>query len=114
MPVATKEFILNYSTNRWKLNQKRNVGKTSDSIRICAPNSCNDWKNYYYKNIYSADHISNLGRTLFVKIKTYLPQEKRFHPELVASITEQDCIDYMHTLVTERVYNGYIKEHGGK
>lgn len=32
MPKAEKEFILNYATNRWQLNFKKNVGSTSDSI----------------------------------------------------------------------------------
>lgn len=48
MPVANKEFILNYTTNRWGLNKKVNVGPTSDSIRLCSPNSLQEWEDYYY------------------------------------------------------------------
>lgn len=39
MPRANKEFVLNYAMNRWQLNFKRNVGPTSDSIRLCNPSS---------------------------------------------------------------------------
>lgn len=35
MPLADKEFILNYSMNRWQLNFKKNVGATSENIRKC-------------------------------------------------------------------------------
>lgn len=44
MPKAEKEFILNYAMNRWQLNFKKNVGPTSDSIRICNPSSLEEWK----------------------------------------------------------------------
>lgn len=37
MPQSTKEWVLNYTVNRWGLNKKRRLGPTSDSIRICQP-----------------------------------------------------------------------------
>ena len=49
MPRAEKEFILNYATNRWQLNFKKNVGPTSDSIRLCNPSSYEEWQNYYWE-----------------------------------------------------------------
>ncbi|MBR6873857.1 MAG: MjaI family restriction endonuclease [Ruminococcus sp.] len=112
MPKAQKEFILNNATNRWKLNSKNNVGPTSDSIRICQPHSIDEWANYYYSNVRSREHIDSLGEKLFEKITTVLPDEERFHPNLLESITLDDCIEYMHTLVIDRTYNGYLKEHG--
>lgn len=112
MPKAQKEFILNYAMNRWQLNFKKNVGPTSDSIRLCSPKSYDEWKNYYYANVRSAKHIDGLGILLYGHIRNELPDEERFHPALVNSITQQDCIDYMHMVVIDRVYNGYIKEHG--
>ena len=114
MPLATKEFVLNYTMNRWQLNFKRNVGPTSDSIRICHPESFEQWQNYYYTNIRSREHIDELGRSLYRHIIDDLPGEMRFHPDLLTSITEQDCIDYMHMVVVERTYNGYLKERGLK
>ncbi|MGN0488305.1 MAG: MjaI family restriction endonuclease [Ruminococcus sp.] len=112
MPKAEKEFILNYAMNRWQLNFKKNVGATSDSIRLCQPNDINEWKNYYYSNVRSKEHIDSLGRKLYEKIITELPNEDRFHPNLLQSITLDDCIKYMHFLVIDRTYNGYLKEHG--
>ena len=112
MQKADKEFILNYATNRWQLNFKRNVGPTSDSIRLCQPNSLSEWENYYYLNVRSRDHIDSLGQKLYEKIVAELPLEDRFHPNLLQSITLNDCIDYMHFLVINRTYNGYLKEHG--
>ena len=47
MPIANKEFVLNYTTSRWGLNKKVNVGSTSDSIRLCSPNSLQEWEDYY-------------------------------------------------------------------
>lgn len=112
MPKAEKEFVLNYATNRWQLNFKKNVGPTSDSVRLCSPESLDEWKDYYYSNVRSKEHIDSLGRKLYEKINNELPSEKRFHPDLLSSISEADCIEYLHFLVINRVYNGYMKEHG--
>ena len=91
MPKATKEFILNYAMNRWQLNFKRNVGPTSESIRICSPSSPDVWWAYYFANVRTKEHLESLGRKLFQHITEDLPGEDRFHPTLLASITEQDC-----------------------
>lgn len=112
MPTANKEFVLNYAMNRWQLNFKRNVGPVSDSIRVCIPSSFDEWCDYYYTNVKSRQHLDDLGRTLYKKITEILPEETRFHPDLLDSITEQDCIDYMHMVVLQRTYDGYLKERG--
>lgn len=112
MPMAKKEFVLNYAMNRWQLNFKKNVGPTSDSIRICNPSSYEEWCDYYYSNVRSSEYLYSLGRILYQKIVDILPSEVRFHPNLLASITEQDCVDYIHTVVLKRTYNGYLKERG--
>lgn len=112
MPKAEKEFVLNYAMNRWQLNFKKNVGPTSDSIRRCAPSSLAEWREYYYTKVRSSAHIDSLGQALYAHITNDLPGENRFHPDLLASITEADCIHYMHQIVIDRVFNGYMKEHG--
>jgi hypothetical protein len=112
MPLANKEFILNYTMNRWQLNFKRNVGPTSDSIRQCQPNTLEEWREYYYNNVRPKDHIDSLGERLFYHVTNTLPGEKRFHPELLESIERSDCIEYMHNIVITRTYNGYAKERG--
>lgn len=98
-----KEWILNSAMNRYQLNFKRNVGATSESIRQCAPKNMEEWKNYYYSNVRSEQHIEELGRRLYVKITEVISSE-------VESITEQDCIDYMKELVINRTYEGYNTE----
>ncbi len=112
MPMANKEFVLNYATNRWGLNKKANVGPTSDSIRLCAPQSLQEWADYYYNNVRPYEHIDELGRKLYEKVRMVLPSEMRFFPALLDSITEDDCIQFLHQLVINRQYDGYCKENG--
>jgi len=112
MPKATKEFILNYAMNRWQLNFKKNVGPTSELIRSCAPSNFEEWKQYYFTHGRSESHIEELGGILYEKISRILPEEERFHPNLINSISRQDCIDYMFDVVLRRTFEGYMKEHG--
>lgn len=112
MPKAEKEFILNYAMNRWQLNFKKNVGPTSESIRMCKPKSIDEWSKFYYSNVRSYEHIDSLGDKLYKNIVEVLPFEDRFHPELISIITKEDCKSYMHQIVIDRTYNGYKKERG--
>ena len=98
-----KEWILNSAMNRFQLNFKRNVGPTSESIRMCSPKTVAEWRTYYFTNVKSKEHIEELGKKLYVKITEVIQSE-------VASITEQDCIDYMIQLVIDRTFDGYITE----
>lgn len=110
--VADKEFILNYTVNRWKLNRKGKVGKLSENIRRCTPSNIDDWKNYYYENVHSEKELKAVGKELYHHIKKDLPLEYRFHPRLIRSILQKDCIDYIHDLIFERTFSGFAKEHG--
>lgn len=112
MPQSKKEWVLNYTANRWGLNKKRRLGPTSESIRICQPETKEAWKDYYYTNVRSYEEVDNLGRLLYQHICNDLPREERFHPDLLASITEDDCIAYMHYLAIDTTYVGYAREHG--
>ncbi len=98
-----KEWILNSATNRFQLNYKRNVGATSEAIRKCAPKSLDEWRKYYYENIRSEEHITELGRKLYVKISEVLVAE-------IEGITEDDCISFLKQLVIDRTYDGYVRE----
>ncbi len=98
-----KEWILNSAMNRFQLNFKRNVGPTSESIRQCAPRTKDEWKDYYFKNVRSKEHIEELGKKLYVKITEVIQAE-------VAEISEEDCIDYMLQLVIDRTFDGYMTE----
>lgn len=103
---------MNYAANRWKLNQKRYIGATSESIRTAHPNSRDEWAAYYYSNVRRPDQIDQLGKILYDRIKNILPDEKCFHPDYIASITEQDCINYMHYLAIDTPWKGYAREQG--
>ncbi|HDP67805.1 MAG TPA: MjaI family restriction endonuclease [Candidatus Marinimicrobia bacterium] len=98
-----KEWILNSAMNRFQLNFKRNVGPTSESIRKCEPKTLEEWREYYFSNVRSKDHIIDLGKKLYIKITEVISAE-------VEKITEQDCIDYMLQLVIDRTFDGYWTE----
>ena len=98
-----KEWILNSAMNRFQLNFKRNVGPTSESIRACSPNNLEEWRDYYFSQVRSKEHIEELGRKLYIKITEVIQSE-------VEELKEQDCIDYMIQLVIERTYDGYTTE----
>lgn len=98
-----KEWILNSAMNRFQLNFKRNVGPTSASIRKCSPNTIEEWREYYFSNVKSKEHIEELGKKLYVKITEVIQSE-------VLEVSEQDCIDYMLQLVIDRTFDGYVTE----
>jgi hypothetical protein len=100
---VAKEWILNSAMNRFQLNFKRNVGPTSESIRQCAPKTIEEWRNYYFQNVRSKEHIIELGKKLYIKITEVIQAE-------VENITEKDCIDYILQLVINRTFDGYITE----
>ena len=98
-----KEWILNSATNRFQLNFARNVGKVSEEIRKCSPRTMRDWEAYYYANVYPREHLADLGRKLYVKITEVLASE-------IEDITENDCINFIKTLVINRTFDGYMTE----
>jgi hypothetical protein len=98
-----KEWVLNSAMNRFQLNFKRNVGATSEAIRRCSPKTLDEWREYYYHNVRSEEHITGLGKRLYVKISEVLVAE-------IDEITQEDCISYIKQLVIERTYDGYVRE----
>jgi hypothetical protein len=98
-----KEWILNSVMNRFQLNFKRNVGPTSESIRICAPKTKEQWEEYYFKNVKTKEQLIELGKRLYIKITEVVQAE-------LDNITEQDCIEYMINLVISRTFDGYMTE----
>ena len=98
-----KEWILNSAMNRFQLNFKRNVGAVSEEIRKCQPKNLKEWEEYYFKNVRSKEHIEQLGKKLYVKITEVISAE-------VEGVGEEDCIEYMVTLVINRTYDGYTTE----
>lgn len=70
-----KEWILNSAMNRFQLNFKRNVGAVSEAIRKCAPKTTEEWKEYYFQNVRTKEHIEDLGRRLYIKITEVISAE---------------------------------------
>lgn len=98
-----KEWILNQANMRWGLTKKNKVGPVSELIRKCSPKSLKDWEEYYYKNVYSKQHLEELGRRLYIKITEVCQAE-------IESITGEACIDFIINLVISRTYDGYQSE----
>ncbi len=42
-----RETLLNYGMNRWGLNKAASVGPISELIRQCAPDTFEDWEDFY-------------------------------------------------------------------
>lgn len=106
------ETLLNYGLNRWGLNKAYSVGALSELIRSCAPNELKEWEDFYFSkgkqkkkngiNI-TREYITGLGQTLYVKLSEVVQNE-------LASITEEECIEYAYNLVLRRTYDGYKTE----
>jgi len=95
--------LKNMVVNRFQLNQKHNVGPTSESIREYQPRSKEEWADFYYQHVRPREHIDELGRRMYQKI------QDEIIPAL-ESITVDECIAYMHELVIDRTYEGYVSE----
>ena len=110
-----RENLLNHGTNRWQLNQSKNVGKTSELIRICSPKNDIEWKKFYFENArtntkiaktskrITREKINQLGLELHKNISEKVSKE-------LENISEKECIDYMFNLVINRTFNGYETE----
>lgn len=98
-----KEWILNQSLNRWGLNKKKSVGPVSELIRICSPRTVDEWKQYYFRNVFPETYLEELGKKLYTKITEVIQFE-------VAEVTEADCIAYVKELVLHRTFAGYQTE----
>ena len=84
-------------------SRKNKVGPVAEHIRKCAPKTMGEWEQYYYSNVYSREHLEQLGRILFIKVTEICQAE-------IESITEQDCIDFLINLVISRTFDGYKSE----
>jgi hypothetical protein len=98
-----KEWILNQANMRWGLTRKNKVGPVAELIRKCAPKTVEEWENYYFTNVYPKEHLNYLGEELFIKVTDVCKAE-------IESITEEDCINFIHNLVINRTFDGYQSE----
>jgi len=106
------ETLLNYGLNRWGLNKAYSVGALSELIRICAPTEFKEWEEFYFTEgkqkkkggiSITREYITGLGQTLYIKLSEVVQSE-------LASITEEECVEYAYNLVLRRTYDGYRTE----
>lgn len=106
------ETLLNYGLNRWGLNKAYSVGALSELIRSCAPKEFKEWEEFYFTQgkqkkkdgiKITREFITGLGQTLYIKLTEVVQKE-------LASITEEECIEYAYNLVLRRTYDGYRTE----
>jgi len=106
------ETLLNYGLNRWGLNKAYSVGALSELIRSCAPKEFKEWEDFYFTQgkqkkkdgiKITREYITGLGQTLYIKLTEVVQKE-------LASITEEECIEYAYNLVLRRIYDGYRTE----
>ena len=107
-----RETLLNYGANRWALNKASSVDGVSALIRECSPKTIEEWKKYYFEKAkqkkkegikITEDYIKNLGKKLFQELSNSIKNE-------LSSISEEECVDYMHNLVINRTFEGYTSE----
>ena len=98
-----KDYILNGTTSRFQLNRKSSVGAVMSAIRECKPNNIKEWEKYYYKNVKTKKELIEIGKKLYIKLSEVVIAE-------IEMITEKDCINYIHDLVINKTYDGYVRE----
>lgn len=116
MEFGKKEHVLNYACQLYQLSRPAKVGAVMALIRECQPSTYEQWKEWYFKNAYTAtktpvklsvESLTELGERLYEKIQTFVIPEWL---EAFSQLTLQDCIDYIYNLTNNRTYDGYIRE----
>lgn len=111
-----KEYVLNYTAQRYGLTRPSKVGSVMELIRKCQPKTIQDWEEFYWENAYTKkvdaekvdrELIDELGKRLFEKIHAVvIPEWTKAFEE----ITENDCIDYILDVTIRRTFNGFFRE----
>lgn len=116
MEFGKKEHVLNYACQLYQLSRPAKVGAVMALIRQCQPASYEEWKDWYFKNAYTAtksptkvsvESLTELGERLYEKIETFVIPEWE---DAFRQLTLQDCIDYIYNLTINRTYDGYTRE----
>jgi len=113
---GSKEIILNYANRRWGFTKTNKVGEVMALIRQCQPQTFEDWHEWYFKNAYTNTKqpikitkriLTEIGQRLYEKITEIVAPQLR---EALATLTLQDCIDYVYELTIHRTVDGYFTE----
>jgi len=113
---GSKEIILNYGNRRWGFTKTNKVGQVMAMIRQCQPRTFQEWEDWYFKNAFTntkqpikitREIPSELGQRLYEKITEIVAPQLR---EALATLTLQDCVDYIYGLTIHRTFDGYLAE----
>ncbi len=113
---GSKEIILNYGNRRWGFTKTNKVGQVMAMIRQCQPRTFQEWEDWYFKNAFTNTKqpikmtkgiLTELGQRLYEKITEIVAPQLR---EALATLTLQDCVDYIYELTIHRTFDGYLTE----
>jgi len=113
---GSKEIILNYGNRRWGFTKTNKVGQVMAMIRQCQPTTFQEWEDWYFKNAFTntkqpikitREILTELGQRLYEKITEIVAPQLR---EALATLTLQDCVDYIYGLTIHRTFDGYLAE----
>ena len=85
-------------------------------IRQCQPKTFQEWEDWYFKNAFTNTKqpikitkgiLTELGQRLYEKITEIVAPQLR---EALATLTLQDCTDYIYELTIHRTFDGYLAE----
>ena len=85
-------------------------------IRECQPKTFEEWEEFYFEKActdgkdptkITPETLSELGERLYTKITEIVIPE---WTEAFRQLTIEDCREYIHNLVLQRTYDGYMRE----
>jgi hypothetical protein len=113
---GSKEIVLNYANRRWGLTKTKKVGEVMAMIRQCQPRTFQEWQDWYFSHAFTntkqpikmtKEILTELGQRLYEKITEIVAPQLR---EALATLTLQDCVDYIYELTIPRTFDGYLTE----
>lgn len=113
---GSKEIILNYANRRWGFTKTNKVGEVMALIRQCQPRTFQEWQDWYFEKAFTKtkhpikmtrEILTELGQRLYEKITEIVAPQLR---KALATLTLQDCIDYVYELTIHRTFDGYLSE----
>ena len=116
MDFGSKEIILNYANRRWGFTKTNKVGAVMALIRQCQPQTFQEWQDWYFEKAFTnskhpikmtREILTELGQRLYEKITEIVAPQLR---EALATLTLQDCINYVYEFTIHRTFDGYLAE----
>ncbi len=94
-----KEYHLNSTLGRFRLNRKQYVGDLNELISKAMPFKIEEWRDFYFSQVHSKEELEKIGTELYEKIQTIIIKE-------IQSINEKDCKRYVEDLIIQKTFEG--------